>query len=572
VKRKLGILVPVLAVLALVISAFAFAAPAMAEEPPGANTNAIGIGIGYDTDIVYYYGGTIDYIVTIFVPAATTTIKPAQQTDIDVWIMPPDGVEVYLGTIDELNPGEDYSFPPYPYVIDPADVTEVLAMEVVVTSARCAGTAQLNPTRPSSAQAEVATNVFHEELTVEKTATAYFTRTHLWDIDKEVTTEYGRTIGEEETPKIWLVQNGTGDETATWNVCVTYLGYEDDWFNIFGMIIIENTGTTDAVITSVEDYLCGDLIDIEWPVGTVFPYTLPVGESLVGIYGEYVDEAVQDCINEVTVTTQRAQYYASADVIWGEPYVEYYDVVNIEDVSNGLFPTQYFGPLYAADYNEGDVVCFQYGMFFAWTDYTAEGPYTYDNTAEIVETGQSASARLIVNWTREELCWGDDTAWAYGEDFANPNWDYVNNMFWGWTNGPLGEGHYMWPIYAGAGQNILDNGYVVGTLYVDYYDGCVTVKYEMDPGYYMGETHLWVGDDVLPEVKRGRSTVYTNAPGQFPYGTHKDPTFTFNPEDPSGTGLTEWTWSKCGFEGNIYVAAHSVVWMPVDCPEPDPIP
>jgi hypothetical protein len=103
-------------------------------------------------------------------------------------------------------------------------------------------------------------------------------------------------------------------------------------------------------------------------------------------------------------------------------------------------------------------------------------------------------------------------------DFANPNWDYVNNRFWGWTNGPLPEGSYEWDIYAGAGQNDLSKGTVVGTLYVDYEDGCVTVTYELDEGYYLGETHLWVGNDVLPEVKRGKTSVYTNAPGQFPYG------------------------------------------------------
>jgi hypothetical protein len=690
-KRKLGILAPVLVILALVISAFAAATPTMAQTPPDANSNEIGIGIIVPAG-TYYEGDTINYRVRVFVPARDDVLAlyPARQTDIDVYLKLPGEVGFTLiDTIPFLDAGETWVSGTYPYVVDLGDAEPGGAAEVVRAFTECFGTALLAEPEPSEAAvsisiavlefAELGDFVWHdmdrdglqgpeeegiegvtvnlwsadancdpvaiidtmltdadgyylfdelragkylvqfilpggdwvfttpfvgaddaidsnadpatgisdcvelaagdsdmtidagmymlyEELTVEKTATAYFSRTHLWDIDKEVTTEYGRTIGEEETPKIWLVQNGTGDETATWNVCVTYLGYEDDWFNIFGMIIIENTGTADAVITDVEDLLCGELIAIEWPVGTEFPVTLEPGESLVGIYGEYVDEAVQDCINEVTVTTERAQYSASADVIWGDPYVELYDVVNIEDVSD-LFGTEHLGTLDAADLDEGDVVCFDYGMFFAWTDYFAPGPYIYDNTATIIETGQNASARLIVNWTREELCWGDETAWAYGEDFANPNWDYVNNRFWGWTNGPLGEGHYMWPIYAGAGQNILDNGYVVGTLHVEYVGDCVTVKYEMDSGYYMGETHLWVGNDVLPEVKRGRSTVYTNAPGQFPYGTHQDPGFVFDPEDPSGTGLTVWTWDGCGFDGDIYVAAHSVVWMEVECPE-----
>jgi hypothetical protein len=164
-------------------------------------------------------------------------------------------------------------------------------------------------------------------------------------------------------------------------------------------------------------------------------------------------------------------------------------------------------------------------------------------------------------------CWGDETAWAYGGDDANENWDFVDNLNWGWTNGPLSEDSYEWDLYAGAGQNDLSKGEVVGTVYVDYVDGCVTVRYEVDEGYYLGETHLWVGNDVLPTVSRGRGgSQYTNAPGQFPYGVD----YGFNSTDP-GTWETEWTWSSCDydieFEDEIYVAAHAVVWMQVECPE-----
>jgi hypothetical protein len=164
----------------------------------------------------------------------------------------------------------------------------------------------------------------------------------------------------------------------------------------------------------------------------------------------------------------------------------------------------------------------------------------------------------------EELCWGDETAWAYGGDDANPNWDYVNSGKpgnWGWTNGPLSEGSYEFEIYAGAGQNDLSKGTLVGMLYVDYEDGCVTVTYELDEGYYLGETHLWVGDDVLPMVKKGKTYVYTDAPGQFPFGED----IGFDPAD-SGTWEDEWSWYGCGFDGEIYVAAHAVVWMEVECP------
>jgi hypothetical protein len=95
----------------------------------------------------------------------------------------------------------------------------------------------------------------------------------------------------------------------------------------------------------------------------------------------------------------------------------------------------------------------------------------------------------------------------------------------------------------------------------------VNVTYSVDPGYYLGETHLWVGNDPLPEVSRGgHDPAYTDAPGQFPYGVD----YGFNSTDP-GTWETEWSWSSCDsgitFVGDIYVAAHGVVWMEVECPE-----
>ncbi len=129
----------------------------------------------------------------------------------------------------------------------------------------------------------------------------------------------------------------------------------------------------------------------------------------------------------------------------------------------------------------------------------------------------------------------------------HPNWDFVNNRFWGWNNGPLGEGTYEWDIYAGAGQNDLSKGTIVGTLHVTYEGGGVTVTYEMDEGFFLGETHLWVGNTPLPQVFRGRSHVpagYTNAPGQFPFGAD----FEIDKDAPDPT-VTTWTWTGTGLHG-----------------------
>ena len=155
------------------------------------------------------------------------------------------------------------------------------------------------------------------------------------------------------------------------------------------------------------------------------------------------------------------------------------------------------------------------------------------------------------------LCYGSETAWAYGGQYANENWNYTNSNNWGWTNGPLSGGYYEFELWAGAGQNILDNGELVGMVYVNYTGGCVNVTYETYPGYYIGETHLWVGSNVLPK-KKG---IFTSAPGQFPYGENIG-------FEPGQTMETSWIWESCPnkhFTGNIYVAAHAVVWMEVEC-------
>jgi hypothetical protein len=196
-------------------------------------------------------------------------------------------------------------------------------------------------------------------------------------------------------------------------------------------------------------------------------------------------------------------------------------------------------------------------FFEAWGDATDPlgNPVGYDP-----DTGEG----LISEYDDFEIvivsCWGDETAWAYGGTYAKENWDYANGNNWGWTNGLLSEGSYVFDVYAGAGQNDLSKGTLVGNVSVDYADNCVNVTYQMDEGYYLGETHLWVGGTPLPVVTKGKKTVPTDAPGQFPYGVD----YGFNSTDP-GTWETEWSWSGCGFSGEIYVAAHGVVWMEVEC-------
>ncbi len=358
-----------------------------------------------------------------------------------------------------------------------------------------------------------------EELTVTKTAVTYFERTHEWDIDKEIETEKGYEL--EGFPKIWLYIDGSGDEMATWTVDVTYKGYEDHAFNVSGDITIENTGTLDAVITSVDDVLAGTPIDVD--CGVTFPYTLEVGETLICTYDE---DGYVEGFNEVTVTTEVDEYFADAEIIWGDPDEEFNKTVTIKDISD------IFGEVTLGTVTAPNDAQFTYTKDFAWEDYGADdcGSFTYDNTATIVETEQSASATLKVN----VQCFIYETAYAKGDD-AVCFIPYFNN--WGWTN-PIEPGEYTWDLWAGAAQCDTDKGTLVGSVTVVYNDdGYVTVEYDMDAAYVLDETHVYAGYDMFPQVQRGPRTVDTVAPGQY--------------------------YNDSPFDGSqVYVIAHAVVGMP----------
>ena len=242
----------------------------------------------------------------------------------------------------------------------------------------------------------------YELLTVEKNLITSYTRTHIWEIDKWVETDFGHTI-DEDISKIWLVPDGTGDETATWYVCVTYSGFIDSDFNVSGTITITNASAADAVITGVVDELCGDEIDIEWPEGTTFPYTLAPTESLEGTYSHDLDDRLEDCDNVVTVTTEMGEYTDEAEVIWGDPDEEIDKVVIIEDDSD-LLGTVILGTLDADDFQGDQEHCFDYSEGFAWEDYDAPDPASWDidNIARVIgddaEVLDAADAKLKINW------------------------------------------------------------------------------------------------------------------------------------------------------------------------------
>jgi hypothetical protein len=369
----------------------------------------------------------------------------------------------------------------------------------------------------------------YEELTVSKTAVTTFTREHFWDIAKTVDTEFG--YEHDGFPKVWLYIDGSGDETATWTVDVTYEGYVDSGWNVSGVITIENTGTLDAVITAVDDVLAGASIEVECfePALMItlagsseveFPYTLPVGATLTCTYSE---DGYVEGFNEVTVTTERDEYFADAEIIWGDPTTEINETVTISDLSD-LFGGVELGTVTAP--NDAQ---FTYTQDFAWADYGADGcgDFVYENTATIVETGQSASATLLVN----VQCYVYETAYAKGDDAICFIPTFAQ---WGWTN-PIEPDEYEWDLWAGAAQCDTEKGTLVGSVTVIYDDaGYVTVTYNVVAPYLLDETHVYADYGMFPLDRRGNPTV---APGAY-----------YNASPFDGT--------------QVYVIAHAVVGLP----------
>jgi hypothetical protein len=145
-----------------------------------------------------------------------------------------------------------------------------------------------------------------------------------------------------------------------------------------------------------------------------------------------------------------------------------------------------------------------------------------------------------------------ETAYAYNEDYSICFIDGVNGVSfgnWGWTTpfNEMGEGEEMeFDLYAGAGQCNINAGTLVGNLTLSYFDGTVTVEYQLNDDFTFDETHLYIGENPFPMKNNGQ---YTVAPGQYPF---KD------------NDAIEWMddyvkFEVNGYTGPLYIIAHSVV-------------
>ena len=119
-------------------------------------------------------------------------------------------------------------------------------------------------------------------------------------------------------------------------------------------------------------------------------------------------------------------------------------------------------------------------------------------------------------------------------------------------------------LYAGAGQNILANGTLVGHVNVTYSGGLLMVHYTMIYPNEFEEIHLWGSAATDCRKSRTGSVIatggkYTASPGLFPYQ--------MSDGVPDGTGGYTFTINPAtspyfsGSRDSFYIAAHAVVRM-----------
>jgi len=95
---------------------------------------------------------------------------------------------------------------------------------------------------------------------------------------------------------------------------------------------------------------------------------------------------------------------------------------------------------------------------------------------------------------------GTETAFALGDRTFK---EILDSPRWGWELAVADGEDFEVEIYAGAGQNDISKGTLVGHLLVARDGELVTVRYQMLDGFTMNETHLYVGASEISDIAPG---------------------------------------------------------------------
>ena len=208
---------------------------------------------------------------------------------------------------------------------------------------------------------------FDYELDVEKDANTTFTRTFGWTIDKSV------------DPDTWDLFTGDAG-TSEYTVAVTKDNGTDSAWAVNGTITIENNTPLNATIVSVTDVISG-FGAVTADCGVTFPHVLAASGTLECTYSTALPNGTSRT-NTATVTTSGVVGGGSDDaaVTFGTPTTTVNGTVNVTDSVEGDLGS--FSDTGSATYER---------------TFTCDGDEgEHDNTATIVETGQSDDATVTV--------------------------------------------------------------------------------------------------------------------------------------------------------------------------------
>ncbi|MFA9446891.1 hypothetical protein [Egicoccus sp. AB-alg6-2] len=371
-------------------------------------------------------------------------------------------------------------------------------------------------------------------VSVEKTASTRFTRTHDWSIDKSV---------DPETLRLYL----SGDDstgTATWDVDVTYEGFEDGGYTVYGTIEVSNGGNTDARIDSVDDGLDG--ADVECEVDLAGGHVLEPGDAFECTYevevadgsagtntatasGDYLFSAVDpELDDEPFESTGSANYSFGTD-----PDDEVNACVTVTDTNAG-FGLKYDSDdstLCAVDFTEGMSESFTYSETFDRSDYPTRGDACVGdeiiNEAEVVGDEEVVLDFATATLTIEVQCevFAGETATGFGPEWRRTK-GAPNNWFMYTTWADIADGGA--DLIAGQHHNI---GTVTGTR-----NGTTTLNFTLTDGWELAgvTNNVKIHPFACPS---NPSTFKYVQPGQFSSKTTVSSTQT----SFSVTGLTNTT-------------------------------
>ncbi|KPV54176.1 hypothetical protein SE17_05360, partial [Kouleothrix aurantiaca] len=217
-----------------------------------------------------------------------------------------------------------------------------------------------------------------KDLTVSKTAIPAFARTYLWNISKAV----------DKT----AVTQVSGSAVFNYTVIVNQTGITDSGWKVTGKITVTNPNDWESIVANVTDALDTGACSVVGGTGV----TIPAGKSVVLDYT--CDPASSAATrNTATATWDKAAAFTpsgtasgTASVAFVTPTSTTNKTVTATDTFNGTTTT--LGTVTATDGTPYASKTFTYSRSITVTF----GCKSYDNTAKIVETGQTASQTVKV--------------------------------------------------------------------------------------------------------------------------------------------------------------------------------